>query len=112
MPSDTPFISSKNNRALLFQLILGIEVVIPIWANQYIEPLQAVYQTEAAYKAAIRTFNKEIYRIKHMILNLSKVLFVSTEILKKFNVSLNTFLNINTPEDMQEVKRELPHSPK
>ena len=106
LPNDTPFISIKV-LSLLFQLVVGLEAVIPIWPNNYIEPLQAVYETEAAYKSALKAFDEKKYRVNNILMNLTKLLYVSTTVLEKFNFTLNTFINVNTPQDMKEAKNKL-----
>ena len=103
LPNDTPFISTKVV-SLFLQLITGLEAVIPIWPNNYIEPLQAIYETEAVYEAALQAFEEKKYSVKNMIMNLTKLIYVSTTILKNFNGTLNTFLNVNTPQNMKEVE--------
>jgi len=105
LPNDTPFISTKVV-SLLLQLVVGLEAAIPIWPNNYIEPLQAVYKTEAVYESALQAFEEKKYRLKNMIMNLTKLLYVSTTILKKFNFTLNTFLNVNTALDLKEVENK------
>jgi molybdopterin-guanine dinucleotide biosynthesis protein A len=106
LPNDTPLISTKVV-SLLLQLVVGLEAVIPIWPNNYIEPLQAIYETETVYEAALQAFEEKKYRLKNMIMNLTKLMYVSTTILKIFNGTLNTFLNVNTLQDIKEVENQL-----
>ncbi len=106
LPNDTPLISTKVV-SLLLQLVVGLEAVIPIWPNNYIEPLQAIYETETVYEAALQAFEEKKYRLKNMIMNLTKLMYVSTTILKIFNGTLNTFLNVNTLQDIKDVENQL-----
>jgi len=106
LPCDTPLISSKVV-SLLFQLAFGLDAVIPKWPNNYVEPLQAVYKTKAAYEASLEAVKEEKLRMKDMFMRLNKVLYVSTTILRNLDPKLHTFLNVNTPEDLKRIEEIL-----
>jgi molybdopterin-guanine dinucleotide biosynthesis protein A len=106
LPCDTPLISRKVI-LLLFKLAYGLEAVIPKWPNNYIEPLQAVYQTKPAYKASLEAVNSKKMRMKNMIMHMNNLLYISTTIIQKIDPTFNTFLNINTPEDLRKIAKTL-----
>lgn len=106
LPCDTPLIS-REVASLLLQLAKGFDAVIPKWPNNYIEPLQAVYRTEVAYDSALETVKEEKMRMRDMITRLNEVIYVSTTILSNLDPKLNTFLNVNAPEDLKSVEEIL-----
>ena len=106
LPCDTPLIS-RNVVLLLLQLAFGLDAVIPKWPNNYIEPLQAVYKTKAAYESSLEALKEEKLRMRDIIMRLNKVLYVSTTILRNLDPKLHTFLNVNTPEDLKRIEEIL-----
>lgn len=106
LPCDTPLLS-RRVLSLLLDLAPGNDAVIPRWPNGYIEPLQAVYGTKEAYKAACECIAAGALRLRHMISRLKKVLYVSTIVLKKLDHGFLTFHNINTFNDLQQIKSRL-----
>ena len=92
---DTPFVS-RDVLWLLLEMAPGVDAVIPRWPNGYIEPLQAVYHTKTAEKAAQKTIRKEERSMNAMIKNLKRVRYVSTVALKQVDPKLKTFTNLNT----------------
>ncbi|NIO37204.1 NTP transferase domain-containing protein [Candidatus Bathyarchaeota archaeon] len=100
---DTPFISKD---VLLFLLESRIEkdAVIPLWPNGYFEPLQAVYRTRPAFRAALQALKAGESDIRSMIERLQKVHYVSTTILKLLDPNLRTFFNVNTPQDLDRAE--------
>jgi len=106
LPCDTPLISRKVI-SLLFKLAYGLEAVIPKWPNNYIEPLQAVYQTKVAYVSSLKAVKRKQMRMKNMIMRMKKILYISTTIIHNLDPTFNTFLNINTPEDLKRIEKTL-----
>lgn len=91
----------------LFHECEGRDAAIPIWPNGNIEPLQAVYRAESALKATEETIKSGERDFRSMIKRLREVLFVPTRALQKFDPGLNTFLNVNSPEDLAKIVRLL-----
>jgi molybdopterin-guanine dinucleotide biosynthesis protein A len=96
---DTPMLSGKV-ASLLIELALGHDAVIPQWPNNYIEPLQAVYNTRTAYASAREAVENRSFRLFDMIKSLNKILYISTLVLSTLDSNLNTFLNVNNQSDM------------
>lgn len=103
---DTPLISAKVVQ-LLLEISKDYDAVIPRWPNGYIEPLQAVYNTEKAYGAAFKAITQKNLKMSDVIKKLRKVLFISTIALSNMDPDLNTFFNVNTPNDFLHAKRIL-----
>ena len=104
LPCDTPFISEEVVK-LLFEMSQGMDAAIPRWPNGYIEPLQAVYGTDSALRAAEEAIRKGGMRLLSMISLLGKVRYLSTEVIKKVDPDLITFFNINTPADLKKTEK-------
>lgn len=106
LPCDTPLVSQKV-LSLLQSLVEGHDCVVPRWPSGYIEPLQAIYLTKTAYKAAHKSIEEEKNQFRDMISYLKKVLYLSTIVIKQLDPCLLTFNNINTLEDLESIKKYL-----
>lgn len=103
LPCDTPFIS-KEIISLLFELCVGKNAAIPRWPNGNIEPLQAVYATKHAFKAAEEALAEEKLNLQAMIDKLRNIRYVSTLVLQQLDPELKTFFNVNTPLDLRKAE--------
>jgi len=103
LPCDTPFVSAEIV-ALLLDLRVNRDAVIPRWPNGYIEPLQAVYNTESAIEAAKKALDEGKRDLLSMINYLHGVRYVSTLVLQQLDLKLLTFFNVNTPEDLKKAE--------
>ncbi len=99
---DTPLLSREVLRFLL-RLSPGHDAVIPRWPNGNIEPLQAAYVTSKMLASAHEALRNRELRMFDSIKRLTDVFYVSTESLRKYDRELQTFENINTPEDLRRV---------
>jgi molybdopterin-guanine dinucleotide biosynthesis protein A len=99
LPCDAPFVSDKV-ADLLFEACIGVDALVPRWPNDYIEPLQAVYRTSSALKAARQALGQGEMRPLNMIRLLKRVRYLSTMVIQQLDPHLTTFYNINTPMDL------------
>ena len=106
LPCDTPFVSTSVMR-LMFELCVGRDAVIPRWPNGYLEPLQAVYNTSAAYVAAIKALETEKLDMFSMIAKLRKIRYLSTLVVAQLDLKCLTFFNVNTPVDLKKAEHLL-----
>jgi molybdopterin-guanine dinucleotide biosynthesis protein A len=104
LPVDTP-LANVDLLLTLYQLADGHGAVVPSWPNGNIEPLHAVYLTEHAYAKGLETLDSGRRRMQVFLDNLTNVLYLSTEVLKKFDPQLLTFENINTLNDLKRILR-------
>jgi molybdopterin-guanine dinucleotide biosynthesis protein A len=104
LPCDAPFVSYKVVQ-LLFEVCEGVEAVVPRWPNDYIEPLQAVYETSSAFEAAKQALGRGEVRPLNMIRLLRKVRYLSTMVIRQIDPHLATFFNINTPTDLANAEK-------
>lgn len=103
LPCDTPLVS-RNILAFLFESCKGRKAAIPLWPNGYIEPLQAVYHTRTALKAAKEAALEGKLDLQSMITRMCSVWYVSTRRLTQLDRNLNTFLNINRLSDLKRAE--------
>ncbi|MDH7564494.1 MAG: molybdenum cofactor guanylyltransferase [Candidatus Bathyarchaeota archaeon] len=103
LPCDTPFVS-KEVIKILFELCIGKSAVIPRWPNGNLEPLQAVYQTSSACVAAKKALLSCHTDVRSIISSLKGVRYISTLVIQQLDPTLNTFLNINTRQDLKKAE--------
>lgn len=106
LPCDTPMVS-KEVLALLLELCIGKNAVIPRWPNGHIEPLHAVYRTKPALEAAEKALHDGRFDMRSMIEKLRGIRYVSTLVLEQFDPELKMFLNINTLMDLKRAEKIL-----
>lgn len=106
LPCDTPFLSDKV-LSLLFDLCNSVDLAIPRWPNGYVEPLQAVYRTKPAARAANMALSKGAEDMRSMISLLGRVRYVSTIALEELDPGLNTFFNVNTRSNLRKAEQIL-----
>jgi molybdenum cofactor guanylyltransferase len=103
LPCDAPFIS-KDILQLLLELCVNKNAAIPRWPNCYIEPLQAVYCTEAAIQASKEAVSSGEVKMQAMVDKLRGVRYISTLVLEQLDPGLNTFINVNTVFDLKKAE--------
>jgi molybdopterin-guanine dinucleotide biosynthesis protein A len=109
LSNDMPFVS-RAVLSLMFELSEGKNAVIPRWPDGYIEPLQAVYRTEPARRAAKEALNEGKLGMQAMVDKLQRVRFVSTLVLSQLDQELRTFFNVNTSSDLRKAEIMLERS--
>lgn len=103
LPCDAPFIS-RDILQLLLELCISKNAVIPRWPNCNIEPLQAVYCTEAVLRASMEAVSSGEVKMQAMVDKLRGVRYVSTLVLEQLDPELNTFINVNTAFDLKKAE--------
>lgn len=106
LPCDTPFVSVEI-ATLLLDLCVNRSAAIPRWPNGYVEPLQAVYNTKIAIKAAKKALEEGEHKILSMINYMRGVRYVSTLVLQQYDAELLSFFNVNTPQDLKRAESVL-----
>jgi molybdopterin-guanine dinucleotide biosynthesis protein A len=105
---DVPFLS-KDILQLLLELAIDKNAAIPRWPNCNIEPLQAVYLTEAALRTSKEAVMSGEAKMQAMVNRLRGVRYVSTLVLEQLDPGLNTFFNVNTVVDLKKAEAILKH---
>jgi molybdopterin-guanine dinucleotide biosynthesis protein A len=103
LPCDTPLISTKIIE-YLWSLKNNSSGVIPKWPNGYLEPLQAIYNTESATIAAKAALKEGLMNMRSMIEKLNTVEYVSTSTLNEIDPNHLSFFNINNPKDLEKAE--------
>ncbi|MEM0253027.1 MAG: NTP transferase domain-containing protein [Candidatus Bathyarchaeia archaeon] len=103
---NAPLLSS-NVLALILDLCINRNAVIPRWPDGHIEPLHAAYKVKAATVAAEAAFNCGQTSLLSMVERLRGVRYISTLTLQQFDPKLTFFFNINTPSDLKTAERLL-----
>ncbi|MCL7474971.1 MAG: molybdenum cofactor guanylyltransferase [Methanosarcinales archaeon] len=102
---DMPYLDTRVVQ-LLFDRAQGHDAAIPVWENEVLEPLHAVYR---ASPMAVET-EKAILRNDKIalapIFKLKDVVFVAMEEIQDIDPDLRTFMNINTMEDISKIEDE------
>ena len=98
---DLPLINLEVFEFMINQSI-GYDCCIPRWNNGFLEPLFAIYPIKEAYKKAQENLKNHTYKLTNIISDKWKINFLSVEdSIKQLDENLLTFLNINTPEDIE-----------
>ncbi|TIH17123.1 hypothetical protein D0S45_08145 [Marinifilum sp. JC120] len=102
---DSPFL----NRELITELTSRVEpeddVVIPIHPDGFYEPLCAVY-SKRCLPFIEQNLKKNIFQIIRFFPQV-KVKTVDTDLLAKKDQGLTTFININTPDELSRICKDL-----
>jgi molybdopterin-guanine dinucleotide biosynthesis protein A len=103
---DMPFISPELMQ-LLYELSREYDASIPRWPSGYIEPLHAVYDTDSCRTAVHRALRRGRSDMRSMISALPRIIYVSTEAIRRLDPNLKMFTNINTRSDLLCARRLL-----
>lgn len=104
LSGDTPLIR-KEVLEYLFCKASQADAAVPRWPNGWIEPLQAVYRVKSMVHAIRATLKAGELRPFNAIKRLDKVIYVPIREIRKIDRKLLTFTNINTPEDLEIVRK-------
>jgi molybdopterin-guanine dinucleotide biosynthesis protein A len=95
MPCDTPLLNPEVFRHLLEES-RGWDAVIPV-VRGLPEPLIGVYRVKPFLRACEEAVRSGNFKVVDAVKNLGRI--------KYLPMSTSGFLNVNTPEDMEEVRR-------
>jgi molybdopterin-guanine dinucleotide biosynthesis protein A len=98
---DMPFINEKVVR-LLFRKSEHYDAAIPSHKDGFLEPLHAVYRCKPMIRETEKAIEKGETIILAPIFKLN-VNYVDINEIKKLDPDLKTFMNVNTPEDIQQL---------
>ncbi|HJH31507.1 MAG TPA: molybdenum cofactor guanylyltransferase [Methanosarcinaceae archaeon] len=100
---DMPYINTDVVE-LLFKCTGGHDAAIPVWENKDMEPMHAVYRTSPM---VIET-DKAILRSEKFVLapvfKMQDLMFVDMVDIRKIDPHLRTFVNVNTPDDIEKLQ--------
>lgn len=100
---DMPYINTDVVK-LLFKRAEGYDAAIPVWDNENLEPMHAVYRTRPM---ALET-EKAILRNEKFVLapvfKMQDLMFVKIDEIRELDPDLRTFVNVNTPDDIEKLQ--------
>ncbi len=100
---DMPYINTDVVE-LLFKRAEGHDAAIPIWENEDLEPMHAVYRT---HPMTVET-EKAILRNEKFVLapvfKMKDLVFVKIDEIRELDPYLRTFVNVNTPDDVEKLQ--------
>lgn len=98
---DMPFVNSKVVD-LLFEKANGHDAALPRWDEKMFEPLHAVYSRKMLPEIA-KAFERGKHSVLAPVFQMKDVVFVDISEIKEIDPELNTFANINTVEDIENM---------
>jgi molybdopterin-guanine dinucleotide biosynthesis protein A len=105
VPCDVPFIKTSVLN-LLFDMINGWDAVVPRYPNGHIEPLHAIYRTDISRKIADDIISSGRRSMKDLLAGLNS-LYLSTNIIKQLDPQLESFTNVNTINELNNLQRRI-----
>ena len=102
---DMPFINEDVVK-MLFRLSESHDAAIPRWEDGFLEPLHAVYRCKSMIRESRKAIELGENTIIAPIFRIN-VNYMSIENIRKIDPDLRTFININTPEDMELIPNNI-----
>ncbi len=99
---DIPFLQEPLVRLILERTEANAGVVIPE-TEVGLEPLCAVY-AKSCLPVAERCIRENVFKIRHFFKPL-RVVRIPEDVLRRADPDLESFCNINTPEDLEQARR-------
>lgn len=83
------------------------DACVPIWKNQFIEPLLSIYKVKPFLNKCIENLREKDYKLSHLLEASLKISYVSIEeVIKKLDKNLLSFININDSKDLENINRK------
>jgi molybdopterin-guanine dinucleotide biosynthesis protein A len=101
---DTPFLKKKMVETVIGKIENKIDIVMPETAAGF-EPLCAVY-SKRCLEAAQNNLEQKKLKITRTFRK-SRIKTISEKVLRRIDPELQSFFNINTPEDLQQAEKML-----
>ena len=89
---------------LLFDRAWDHDAALPVWEDEELEPLCAVYRIEPMVFETERAIERGDRFVLAPFFNLNDVVYVNMEDIRTIDPDLKTFININTPEDVEHME--------
>lgn len=108
LPCDSPLVNPELI-ALLLRKARGRGGAVPIWEDGRVEPLLAVYKTDELRKSVTDCLKRSDLRVRCALESMD-IVYVPMHEIKEVDPELRSFLNINTPKEL-EILNELLRGP-
>ncbi|MDF1534811.1 MAG: molybdenum cofactor guanylyltransferase [Methanosarcinaceae archaeon] len=100
---DMPYINTDVVE-LLFKRAEEHDATIPVWENENLEPMHAVYRT---LPMAVETENAILRNEKFVlapVFKMQDLVFIKIDEIRELDPDLRTFINVNTPDDVDKLQ--------
>ncbi len=98
---DMPFIK-REVISVIIKNSRNFDVTVPRWQNGYLEPLFAVYNPQTVVLPLTENIKNHKFKLSDLIAKCSKVKYIEIENnIKPLDPKLQTFVNINKPNDLK-----------
>ncbi len=104
LPCDTPYVK-EDVLKLLVDKANDFDAISPLWPDGKIEPLIAIYRREHVLLCYPALLSLRRWRPDDIMRGSKKSYLINVENIKEFDKELNSFFNINYPEDIKVKKR-------
>ncbi|MCP8322024.1 MAG: NTP transferase domain-containing protein [archaeon] len=104
LPCDTPYVK-EDVLKLLVDKANDFDAVSPLWSDGKIEPLIATYRREHVLLCYPALLSLKRWRPDDIMRGGKKSYLINVEKIREFDKELNSFFNINYPEDIKIKKR-------
>lgn len=101
--TDMPFLNRKVCK-VLYEECRNANAVIPMWEDGKFEPTLATYSTKVKPEIE-RCYRLKERRVIKAIERLDGVKYYPIEKFRKYDKELLTFMNINTPQDLEKAEK-------
>lgn len=101
---DNPFLNKDVIKFMLEQIAQN-DACMPIWNNNYVEPLFAIYKVIPFLKRTRENINNKRFKLSELIDPLKmRIKYISIENeIKLIDQGLESFINLNVPEDLSKL---------
>jgi molybdopterin-guanine dinucleotide biosynthesis protein A len=100
---DCPMINPEVIK-VLFEYAKGRGGAVPRWPSGYVEPLQAVYNTEKLRVAVQGVWRKGRMKLTDVLGAIPDLAYIPTAELANVDPGLRSFINVNSPEDLKSLR--------
>ncbi len=104
LPCDAPYVK-EDVLKLLINKVNSYDVISPLWPDGKVEPLFSIYRREHVLLCYEVLLSLKRWRPDDLIRASRKSYFISVENMREIDKELNSFFNINYPEDISIKKR-------
>lgn len=102
---DMPFINTDVVE-LLFKHAEGHDAAIPVWDNENLEPMHAVYRTKPVAMETEKAILRNEKFVLAPVFKMKDLVFVKIDEIRELDPDLRTFVNVNTPTDVEKLQHD------
>lgn len=101
---DNPF-TQKTFIKYMINQCLEYDACVPIWKNQFIEPLLSIYKVEPFLNKSANKLRENDYKLSHLLDTDLNINYIPIDkVIKRLDPHLLSFININDSKDLENIK--------